>query len=292
MPDIQSLHLALGAMPQKERNDFLGAALSKQPVEFLENILNKLGLENLPVSVKVRLVFKMGLTPIAHGFKTGADRQLQWIVPVVPDHLRPLVYSTSRLINEFQETLACLQNGRGDFVKAFTLLNPENMLEMVNRFNDEMQAYTQQLREANGRLNRYGTQRSGRGNGPKPAAGASSQDGLKEQPAPEAALPKEETGQKPRKASARTRSKAQPLPAEENNEKSSTVEIPASEAVSGPAPEPAPESPVPEIVPPKDVSSGESDGDTLPALTSDAMAAFGFDVLAAAADSPVEEAGK
>jgi len=300
MPDIQSLQLALGAMPQKERDDFLGAALSKQPVEFLENILNKLGLENLPVSVKVRLVFKMGLTPIAHGFKTGADRQLQWIVPVVPDHLRPLVYSTSRLINEFQETLACLQNGRGDFVKAFTLLNPETMLEMVNRFNDEMQTYTQQLREANGRLNRYGAQRGGRGNGPKPAPNASSQATPKDQPAPAASFPEEEAVQKPRKASARTRSKAQSLPAEESNEMTSAAGSPALEVAPEPLPAPSSESFASETIPseagsPGDVdgeSGGASSGETVSSLTKDEMAAFGFDVLAAAAESPAEESGK
>jgi hypothetical protein len=57
MPDIQSLHSALGALPQKERNEFLGAVLSQQPVEFLESILQKLDLEELPANTRVRLVF-------------------------------------------------------------------------------------------------------------------------------------------------------------------------------------------------------------------------------------------
>ncbi|MDR1242227.1 MAG: hypothetical protein LBM00_05530 [Deltaproteobacteria bacterium] len=291
MPDIQSLHSALGTLPQKERNEFLGAALSQQPVEFLESILQKLGLEELPVNAKVRLVFKMGLSPVAHAYKAGPDRQLQWVIPSVPDHLRPLVYSTSRLINEFLETLACLKNGKGDFVKAFTLLNPDNMLGMVNRFNDEMQTYTQQLREANGRFNRYGQQRGRHGNGLKPATPAASpQDAPQEQPASKIAMPEPEPELKTRKSNAKTRSKAQPQAAEKSGENPSGVESPAPALIH---------EPVPESVA-IDASSYECeaapaavpDGDSASSLTGNELAAFGFDVLAAAAETPRADSGK
>jgi hypothetical protein len=283
MPDIQSLHSALGALPQKERNEFLGVALSQQPVEFLESILQKLDLEELPVNAKVRLVFKMGLSPVAHAYKAGPERQLQWVVPAVPDHLRPLVYSTSRLINEFLETLACLKNGKGDFVKAFTLLNPDNMLEMVNRFNEEMQTYTQQLRDANGRFNRYGQQRGRRGNGPKPGTlAASPQDAPREQFVSETAIPGPETELKTRKSNAKARSKAQPQPTEKNGENPSGFESPAPELIHELPSEPA----APEAVSSEATPTTVSDGDSTSSLTGNELAAFGFDVLAAAAETP------
>jgi len=159
------------------------------------------------------------------------------------------------------------------------------------------------LREANGRLNRYGAQRSGRGNGPKPAHSASSQDAPKEQPAPAAATSEEEAAQKPRKTNAKTRSKAQSLPAEGSSEIVFAADSPVSEGVSEPIHAQASELSAPETTSDEIGLSGESgDSDGEPngasssedasSLTRDAMAAFGFDVFAAAADSPVEEAGK
>jgi hypothetical protein len=236
----------------------------------------------------------MGLSPVAHAYKAGPERQLQWVIPVVPDHLRLLVYSISRLINEFLETLSCLKNGKGDFVKAFTLLNPDNMLEMVNRFTDEMQTYTQQLREANGRFNRYGQQRDRRDNGPKAAVPIvlsqdAPQDSPQNQPVSKSELPETEPERKIRKANAKTRSKAQPQ-SEGKSESASSVESPAAELVQEPELESAtPGAALSKTIP---APGPESDGDSTPLLTGDAMAAFGFDVLAAAADSPQTDSEK
>lgn len=295
MPDIQSLLLALGAMPQKEKDEFLGAALSQQPSASLEAILLKLALEELAVNAKVRLVFKMGLSPVAHAFKAGPERQLNWVVPVVPDHLRPLVYSTSRLINEFQETLACLQNGRGDFVKAFTLLNPETMLEMVNRFSDEMQSYTQQLRDANGRFNRTGAQRFRRNAGPRTASPqalpANEVKDTSDEQAPDTAAPtapEAESGQKGRKtASRRTKtSKAsdpEPMglgPSNAMPEASDSVSSDAAPADFEPAFSEAPGESAQDSGQPAFSTDSISSG-----LSAEELASFGFDVTAVAANS-------
>lgn len=266
MPDTQSLHLALGAMTRKEREEFLGAALSQQPVEFLDSIFQKLALEDMPVNAKVRLVFKMGLSPVAHAFKAGPERQLQWVVPVVPEHLRVLVYATSRLINEFQETLACLQNGRGDFAKAFTLLNPENMLEMVNRFGDEMQTYTQQLRDANGRFNRTGQQRGRRSNGPRPAP---TDKPSREQPAPEPTVSETESTQKMRKTSSRTRTKALP-------------QTPDEAPGNNPAADSPPLESTPDVGASAEPAAVESNASASSTLSQEELNSFGFDVSAAA----------
>lgn len=295
MPDIQSLHLALGAMPQKERDEFLGAALSQQPVASLENILQRLALEELAVNTKVRLVFKMGLSPVAHAFKAGPERQLNWVVPVVPDHLRPLVYSTSRLINEFQETLTCLQNGRGDFVKAFTLLNPETMLEMVNRFSDEMQTYTQQLRDANGRFNRTGAQRPRRNAAPRPtvpqATPANDAGNIPDRQGPtveKSPVPTTEDGQTERKTASRRAKSPKTTEAESVGSGSAGAMSKAPDSVSS---ETVPadfeqqssctigeDSPIPGQ--PEFSSDNKSQG-----LSAEELATFGFDVTAVAADS-------
>lgn len=284
MPDIHSLHLALGAMSQKDREDFLGKALSRQSVETQDAILQRLDLKELPVNSRIQLVFRMGLSPVAHAFRAGQNRQLQWVVPQVPDHLRSLVYSTSRLINEFQETLACLQNGRGDFVKAFTLLNPETMLEMVNRFGDEMQTYTQQLREANGRFNRTGTQRPRRTPASRPSgdSGAAPVEAAKEREgdAPKAQAPAEsEPEQKTRKTTARSRAKAQahvtePAEAAPGGEADHAETTVAHVALQAKA----------QADPP---ASDAGDG-LITQTTAEELTAFGFDVMGAAADTAPE----
>lgn len=284
MPDIHSLHLALGAMSQKEREDFLGKALSQQPVETQDAILQRLDLKELPVNSRIQLVFRMGLSPVAHAFRAGQNRQLQWVIPQVPDHLRSLVYSTSRLINEFQETLACLQNGRGDFVKAFTLLNPETMLEMVNRFGDEMQAYTQQLREANGRFNRTGTQRPRRASGLRPvndsdaaSGNAVSGQGSNEAPASAGSEPVQKT----RKTAAKSRTKTQ-VPSTEPAEAVPVGDAEPDETTLADAtPQPEPQADLPAL----DAGDGYI---TKP--TAEELAAFGFDVLGAVADTAAETA--
>lgn len=284
MPDIHSLHLALGAMSQKEREDFLGKALSQQTVETQDAILQRLDLKELPVNSRVQLVFRMGLSPVAHAFRAGQNRQLQWVIPQVPDHLRSLVYSTSRLISEFQETLVCLQNGRGDFVKAFSLLNPETMLEMVNRFGDEMQAYTQQLREANGRFNRSSAQRPRRTPASRPSgdsdaapmeAAKTHQDNEAQTHAPAESEPEQKT----RKTTARSRTKAQ------------APETELAEATPGDEANQA------KITPADSASQAEAQGDmptpdagdgSITPSTAEELAAFGFDVLGAAADIAAE----
>lgn len=325
MPEIQSLHLALGAMSQKEREYFLGAALSHQPLESLDAILRKLALEELPANSKVQLVFQMGMHPMAHSYRTGQERQLQWVIPQVPEHLRTLVYSTSRLIAEFQETLVCLQHGRGDFVKAFTLLNPENMLEMVNRFSTEMQNYTQQLRDANGRFNRTGPYRGRPASGPRPASsGQTPPDAVKNQrekdqhgkdqsngeaPAssPAASSTDAETTRKARKANAKTRGKDQtpavesaaaspaesptesaPVDAASDAESASVAETASAETS---ADEGSSQTEQPETVPPADTAPApDAGGDSIATSSEEALAAFGFDVLALAAEKAGETA--
>jgi hypothetical protein len=326
MPDIQSLHLALGAMTQKEREDFLGKALSHQPLESQDAILQKLDLTELPANSKVQLVFRMGMYPMAHAFRGGQDRQLRWVIPQVPDHLRTLVYSTSRLIAEFQETLGCLQHGRGDFVKAFTLLNPETMLEMVNRFSTEMQTYTQQLRDANGRFNRTGLQRGRPGSGPRPgASGQTAPNAVKEQSgkgqtgkdqsdkdqvngeasASSPASTDTDTTRKARKANAKARTKDQaPVtePAATASATESAVDA-ASGAEAGPAEtsagedasqaehqeqEPTPtadDTPTAEIAP---ALGTDAKAESAAKPSEETLAAFGFDVLALAAEKAGE----
>lgn len=279
MPDIQSLHLALGAMTQKERDDFLGKALSQQPVESQDAILQLLDLKELPANSRVQLVFRMGLSPVAHAFRGGQDRQLRWVIPQVPDHLRTLVYSTSRLINEFQETLVCLQHGRGDFVKVFTLLNPETMLEMINRFSEEMQNYTQQLRDANGRFSRTGPQRARRTPGARSAVPDQAADSVKTQGDEEPPAPVDaETTQKPRKATPKTRTKAQTPPAESAADAAPDAESAPAEIAIGEA---TSQAEAQEAAPAADAISDASSAQS----AQDALAAFGFDVLAVAAET-------
>lgn len=79
---------------------------------------------------------------------------LNWELPQVPEPLRPLVYSLSRLIGDSQATMAALVNGRGDFSRAFELLNPTYVQAMTDKIRAEMQAYSAALREAGGRRTR------------------------------------------------------------------------------------------------------------------------------------------
>lgn len=283
MADIQSIHVALGALNQKQKEGFLLSALSQQPPESLDAILQKLTLTELPVNTKVRLVFNMELFPLAHSYRAGKDRQLQWVIPQVPDHLRPLVYATSRLIKEFQETLVCLQHGRGDFVKVFTLLNPENMLEMVNRFQQEMDSYTSQLREANGRFNRPGFQRRGRPQQPSTGERAGEVKEEIKDPTPaetpaetataaeaaSAAPPVEpkEAEAKPKKASARAKNKAP------------EAEPPAETQLESDKPDSDGAAPTEQ-----QDESGSTGEPAAPDAATPSMSAFGFDVLALSGD--------
>ena len=274
MPDIQSLHLALGAMSQKERESFLGMALSHQPIEALSNLLLKLDLKELPVNSKVRLVFDMGLFPVGHSYRFGQDRQLNWVVPAVPDHLRHLVYSTSRLINEFQETLECLKNGRGDFVKVFALLNPENMLEMVNRFSTEMDNYTQQLRDANGRFLRSSQYRNKRKGTPVAPPVVPQQTEIAAQEPPVTTEGETKAEEKPKKASGRAKAKEQPQPKEADGAGFDSAPVESGIV----APPPGEDS--------QAAAQGTEPSEESPtALTAEELAAFGFDVLATATDN-------
>lgn len=274
MADIQSILSALGALNQKEREHFLVTALSQQPGESMDFILQKLDLTGLPVNTRVRLVFAMEMFPLAHSYRAGPNRELHWVVTKVPEHLRPLVYATSRLITEFQETLTCLQNGRGDFVKVFSLLNPENMMEMLNRFQQEMSDYTNQLRDANGRFNRPRFQRR------KPITAAQGEQEAKpqqdeQQPTPEsesveaaAPKPKRSTARKAKTVPAQT-----PDPAPEQDAADATGDVPANTDAGEAKADHAEEAPAPDAV---ITPAKESEPD---------MSAFGFDVLALAGGS-------
>jgi hypothetical protein len=271
MSDTQSILSALGAMPRKQREEFLGMTLSQQPVEALEAILKKLDLKELPVNSKVGLVFGMGLSPVAHAFRGGPARELRWVIPQVPDHLRPLVYATSRLINEFQETLLCLQNGRGDFAKALALLNPETMLGMVTRFTDEMQTYTQQLRDANGRFNRNGPARGRRGAVPRtPRAEEPAAEGATEPAATPPAEAESAPGQKTRRTATRSKTKVQDASPEGS--------VPVADA---PTEEPPASSGAEEAQASPGMDAQQEQADAI-RLSETELAAFGFDIQAVA----------
>ncbi len=282
MADIQSIHVALGALDQKQRDSFLASALSQQPSESLDSILQKQSLAILPVNSRVRLVFNMEMFPLAHSYRTP-NRVQQWVIPQVPDHLKPLVYSTSRFIREFQETLVSLQHGRGDFVKVFSLLNPDNMLEMVKRFQQEMDSFTDQLRDANGRFNRPGFQRR---RPQKPEAETGKED---QKPA---AAPAEAFADAPAEATdAQVEVQAEDGQESEPKVKRSTARGKVKATPAEPT-EPAPEkTPKEEGDSPQEHTAENADAagtpgeSATPAPGAADMAAFGFDVLALAGAS-------
>lgn len=152
MPDTRSLTSALEALTPEEKERFLAGALSASPA-LLETILPRLPLRDLPENAKARICFQMQVTPVGHAHRNPAG-VLNWELPQVPEPLRPLVYSLSRLIGDSQATMAALMNGRGDFTRAFELLNPTYVQAMTDKIRVEMQAYSAALREAGGRRTR------------------------------------------------------------------------------------------------------------------------------------------
>lgn len=149
MPDTQSLTSALDALTQEEKERFLAGALSASPA-LLETIVPRLPLRDLPENAKARICFQMQVTPVGHAHRNAAG-VLNWELPQVPEPLRPLVYSLSRLIGDSQAAMVALVNGRGDFTRAFELLNPTYVQGITDKIRAEMQAYSAALRDAGGR---------------------------------------------------------------------------------------------------------------------------------------------
>ena len=248
-------------MEQKER--FLGDVLSQLSPEVFEAVLlqQRSKLLSMSNNGKVQLAFRMGISPVAHAYRPGGSGSLQWELPQVPEHLRPLVYETSRLIFECQSALGALVQGRGDFTRALGLLNPAAVQEMTNRFRTEMQEYTNQLRAASGRIRRN-------------TAPAGSRK-ASEEPKPTTA-PSPVSAPKPKRAS--SRSKAQVQPIDNASSESNDIAVPTATETGITGVESAEETSQYQVISENEV----------PEQQTEQTSNFGFDVLALTSGSDVK----
>ena len=260
-----------GALTREQKERFLVEALSQLPLESFEGVLlqQRTLLPAMSNNGKVQLAFRMGISPVAHAYRQGGSGSLNWELPQVPEHLRPLIYETSRLIFECQSALAALVQGRGDFTRALTLLNPAAIQEMADRFRAELQNYSTQLREASGRMRRPAAPPPNRRRGAEPTPPA--------EPAAPAAPAKA------KKATPRSKPQAEPVtaPAQEETRPDPAVTSDLTESAPGQsqaseeAPAPAPE---------ENASPSDAEASAEQSATS-TSSSFGFDVLALAASS-------
>lgn len=281
MSDQHTFVTALGEMPQEEQQEILIDLLRQQPPVVLETVLQRLPLRDLTNSGKARLCNRMAITPVGRAYRTS-DGALVWELPLVPAPLRPLVTSLSRLIEEFHASVNSMLNGRGDYSRAFELMNPAVMEELTNRLRAELIQYTGELRQASGRVRRE-----------RPARPAPVQPDA--EPAPEtleasAPIPAPEPEEeKPQAKRSRAKGRGKPDSEAEAGPEPTSGSVPEMET------EPASGSPQePEVSGMEAPAESPSLQGTDPAVDSNetagpALDSFGFDVASLNAAAPVED---
>lgn len=214
-------------MNREDRERFLVEALRGVSPESLTGILSQAHLRDLLPAQKARIVSRLGVTAVAHSYRNRETNDFIWTFPSVPTPFRPVVYTLSRMVMEFEAALSSAVQGRGDFAQVVLLIDPGKIENLTQDVRQIFQVYIDELRNASGRNRRPGRPRqsldtvSEEGKTEQtpeaetPAHGDDSQDTSGSEPEAGGAEPDAEPAAKPKRGSRKAKADTEAEPEQE-----------------------------------------------------------------------------